>query len=106
MAKRVVVEVTDDLDGSPADEKVHFGIDGSTYEIDLTAAHASELRDTLATYVAFARRESRARPTATQVPTEVDPAAVRAWARANGIELSPRGRIPASVVESFRRAGN
>jgi len=57
MAQRVVVEVTDDLDGSPADEKVRFGLDGVTYEIDLTAAHAGELRDALATYIGFARKD-------------------------------------------------
>jgi hypothetical protein len=40
------------------------------------------------------------------VPTEVDTSAVRAWAAAHGIPVSPRGRISASVIEQFRAAGN
>ena len=38
--------------------------------------------------------------------SEVDNKAVRAWAASNGIELSTRGRIPASVLEQYRAAGN
>jgi hypothetical protein len=36
----------------------------------------------------------------------VDPAAVRAWAKGNGVEVSPRGRIKADVIEAFRAAGH
>nr|WP_244522811.1 histone-like nucleoid-structuring protein Lsr2 [Geodermatophilus africanus] len=35
-----------------------------------------------------------------------DPAAMRAWAAGQGIEVSARGRIKADVVERFRAAGN
>ena len=35
-----------------------------------------------------------------------DPAAVRAWANGQGIEVNARGRIKADVVEQFRAAGN
>ena len=35
-----------------------------------------------------------------------DPAAVRAWAAGQGIEVNARGRIKADVVEKFRAAGN
>jgi hypothetical protein len=36
----------------------------------------------------------------------VDPKAVRAWAASNKIQINDRGRIPASVVEQYRAAGN
>jgi Lsr2 len=36
----------------------------------------------------------------------VDHAAVRAWAAANGVTVSPRGRIKDEVVEAYRAAGN
>ncbi len=36
----------------------------------------------------------------------VDTAAVRAWAAANGLAVSPRGRIKDEVIEAYRAAGN
>ena len=56
MAQKVVVSLVDDLDSSEADETVEFGLDGATYEIDLSDANAAALRDRLADYVAHARR--------------------------------------------------
>ena len=56
MAQRTEIVFTDDLDGGPADETVRFGIDGTQYEIDLSKAHAGELRSVLQPYVASARR--------------------------------------------------
>jgi len=32
------------------------------------------------------------------------PAAVRAWARANGYEVGDRGRLPATMIDAYRRA--
>jgi len=40
MAQKVTVELEDDLDGSPADETVRFGLDGTEYEIDLSEKNA------------------------------------------------------------------
>ena len=42
------IVLEDDLDGSVADETVTFALDGVTYEIDLNAKNAGELRDALA----------------------------------------------------------
>jgi amphi-Trp domain-containing protein len=36
----------------------------------------------------------------------VDTAAVRAWAAANGLTVSPRGRIKDEVIQAYRAAGN
>jgi amphi-Trp domain-containing protein len=36
----------------------------------------------------------------------VDNAAVRAWAAANGVSVSPRGRIRDEVIEAYRAAGH
>jgi amphi-Trp domain-containing protein len=36
----------------------------------------------------------------------VDTAAVRAWAKANGLTVSPRGRIKDEVLRAYRAAGN
>ena len=56
MAQKVQVQLIDDLDGSDADGTVRFGLDGTEYQIDLSAGHARELRGALARYVGAARR--------------------------------------------------
>jgi len=56
VAQKVQVQLIDDLDGSEADGTVRFGLDGTEYEIDLSAGHARELRGALARYVGGARR--------------------------------------------------
>ena len=40
MARRTVVMLTDDLDGSEATETVRFGLDGRDYEVDLSKKNA------------------------------------------------------------------
>jgi Lsr2 len=118
MAQRAVIRLVDDLDDAEivdgAGETVNFALDGRRYEIDLTNDHADEMRAALARYVRAARkvggRQARVRATATgakaAVPVDYSAQAVRAWAKANKIDVSPRGRIPQSVVDRFRAAGN
>jgi nucleoid-associated protein Lsr2 len=122
MAQRTTVTLVDDLDQSEADETVEFGVDGATYEIDLSEANAAKLRDALADYVAHARRLSgRRRPgRAASRPASGSPAAarpsrrasvdreqnqaIREWARRQGMTVSERGRIPAEVTEAYNKA--
>lgn len=113
MAKQVLVSLVDDLDGSEAEESVEFGLDGVSYEIDLSADNAEELRDALAQYVEHARRSggrkrsaTRAAAKATARPATVDREqnqAIRAWARKIGYNVSDRGRIPSEVVEAYHK---
>src|SRR5512143_950605 len=58
MARRTMVELVDDLDGSPAVATVRFGYDGRDYEIELSEEHAQELDELLAPYLEHARRVS------------------------------------------------
>ena len=104
MAQRVVVQLTDDIDGKPAAETVSFGLDGRSFEIDLSERNARALRKELAPWVASARRVSR-RPKRSS-SGGVDPKAVRAWALSNGYEVSARGRIPGAIVAEYLAAGN
>lgn len=114
MAQKVLVSLVDDIDGSEADETVEFGLDGISYQIDLSSENAEELRDALAQYVEHARRaggRKRAvgRPSAKAAvarPASVDREqnqAIRAWARKNGFQVSDRGRIPSEVVEAYHK---
>ncbi|EMF52433.1 Lsr2 family protein [Streptomyces bottropensis] len=104
MAQRVVVTLSDDIDGSEAAETIAFGLDGKSYEIDLNEANAKELRRALAPYVDAGRKRSRSGKAYQQTQVAPDPAAVRAWAQANKLEVPARGRIPKRVYEAFAEA--
>ncbi|MET9943255.1 histone-like nucleoid-structuring protein Lsr2, partial [Streptomyces halstedii] len=60
MAQRVVVTLSDDIDGGTAAETVTFALDGRTYEIDLNPANAKKLRKALAPYMAAGRKQTNA----------------------------------------------
>jgi hypothetical protein len=55
MAKTVIVKLTDDIDGGDADETVHFGLDGKSYEIDVSTTNGAKLRQALEPYIQKAR---------------------------------------------------
>lgn len=106
MATETIVRLVDDMDGSEADESVIFGLDGQTYEIDLSSKHASELRDALAKYVGHARRvvgrREASAPKKISSSSDLPLAEIREWARANGYEVSDRGRIKADIVKAWQ----
>ena len=47
MAKETITRLIDDLDGGEAHETVTFGLDGWSYEIDLSTKNATKLRNAL-----------------------------------------------------------
>ncbi|GAA3766686.1 histone-like nucleoid-structuring protein Lsr2 [Salinactinospora qingdaonensis] len=109
MAQKVQVLLVDDLDGGEAEETVSFGVDGSSYEIDLSGENASKLREALAPFVNVARKA----PTKTgrgnrrqqrSTPSRERSAEIRAWAKAAGKQVNERGRIPASIVAEYEAA--
>ncbi|MGW7102686.1 histone-like nucleoid-structuring protein Lsr2 [Streptomyces sp. NPDC054838] len=104
MAQRVVVTLSDDIDGGAAEETVSFALDGKSYEIDLNPANAKKLRKSLAPYVAAGRRQARSGKAYRHTSIAPDPAAVRAWARSNDHDVPPRGRIPKRVYEAYNAA--
>jgi hypothetical protein len=106
MATRTMITLEDDLDGGPAEETVRFGLGAAEYEIDLSAVNASRFRAQLAPFIDHARRHSRGQRTRPgRTPTaRRDSAEVRAWAKEHGIEISERGRLPASVTEQYEAA--
>jgi hypothetical protein len=106
MAQRMEIQFIDDIDGGPADTTVSFGIDGTAYEIDLSAAHAEEFRSALQPYLAAARKVggSARRASRSARSGRPSPSAVREWAKAEGIKVSDRGRVPAELVVRFQEA--
>lgn len=106
MATQTNITLIDDIDGTEAVDTIQFAVGSATYELDLNEKHLTSFNKALATYIAAARRLNvRGKPTKN---TKVGPSssAVRAWAEANGIDVSPRGRIPGSVIEQYEAAGN
>ena len=118
MAQHVNVKFVDDLDGSDAAGTVLFGLDGTTYEIDLSDDNAAKLRDSLAVFVGAARtsggvaatggrRTPKMTTSSVRRPQPLAPeqtAAIRSWARRNGHQVSDRGRISKTVVDAFQAA--
>jgi hypothetical protein len=108
MAQKVTVALEDDLDGGPAEETVRFGLDGSHYEIDLSAKNATAFRRQLAPFIGHARKAGRGprRRAGRSASSRERSGGVRAWAKDQGIAVSDRGRIPAGVVEQYQAATN
>lgn len=108
MVQKVSVVLVDDLDGSEASETVTFGLDGATYEIDLSSGNAEKLRSDLASWVGVARRASGRRAStgsrARGRARNSDAAQIRAWATDNGYTVSERGRIPAEIRSAYEAA--
>jgi hypothetical protein len=122
MAQRTFTQLVDDLDQTEIaegkGESVEFALRGATYRIDLKRANVTKFDKALAPFVAAAtpiarptkvkpatastrRRTGRAKNTGKAANTT---AAIREWAAANGHDVSPRGRIAASVQQAYDAA--
>ncbi len=110
MAQKVQTLFIDDIDGGEAEGTVRFGLDGTEYVIDLSAKNAEALRSALARYVEAARRapsSTTRRPGRNGRRTSasgLNTTEVREWAKAQGIEVKDRGRVPAELVVKFKAA--
>jgi Lsr2 len=108
VARREVVELMDDLDGSriPQGEgqTIHFTLDGRALEIDLNKKNADKLRNTLRPVSPPAGEEASPQ-TADDVRVTGSLGSttpiIRRWAEANKVELPQRGRIPQRIIEQF-----
>lgn len=115
MAQQITTRLVDDLDGTEAVETIAFGIDGKTYEIDLSSANAGKLRGVLEKYIGGARKQSGGRrghlsvysggkssaPSARSDREQNQ--AIREWAQKRGLKVSDRGRISAEVLDAYHR---
>ena len=105
--------MTDDLDGSDDDvSTVQFALDGTSFEIDLSAANEARLREKLARFVDAASPvkqpkavpAKRAKKSVPVASTKEQTPAIREWAKAAGFAVSSRGRIAKTVQEAFDAA--
>jgi nucleoid-associated protein Lsr2 len=108
MAQKIHIVLEDDLDGSEATQTVTFGLDGTSYEIDLNDKNADKLRNALAAYIGHGRKVGAAprrgaRKSASSIggPSAKE---IRDWARENGHDVPERGRVSAEVRSAYDAA--
>ncbi len=105
MAQKTQILYVDDIDGSEAEGTLRFGYSGAEYEIDLNRQHADEFANAIGPYLEAARKVSARRPSrGTARPVRHNQSDVREWARAQGLKVSDRGRIPAEVMNQYEAA--
>ena len=115
MAKTVITQITDDLDGSNGAETVTFGYRGTDYEIDLGRRNSSAFDKAMKPYVDAARKValrggsrrgsgSGRNGRSGRSHSGADLASIRTWARENGYAVSDRGRISAEVMDAYNAA--
>jgi hypothetical protein len=113
MARKETVVTLDDLSGASGAKLKKFGLDGVSYEIDLTDDNARQLDEALAEYVSAARKaiDTPATRSAARKADAAELAAnreknrqIKQWARENGYSVSDRGRIPVNVLAAWKDA--
>jgi hypothetical protein len=110
MARKTLIQLTDDIDGTPiADGEgrtITFSLNDTTYEIDLSDAHLAELHEALTPYTTAGRRTGR-KSNGAAGATKTDKAElmkIREWARQNGHEVSDRGRVSSTIRDAYDAA--
>jgi len=119
MAQRTQVLLTCDVHDGAAEavETVLYTVEGQSYECDLCDGHLTEFRDAMEIWSSHSRQAGRRRtgPTkgrtakpsrrtrsrADDAPSTAD---VRGWARAEGMAVSARGRVPAELHAAYQAA--
>lgn len=115
MARREITQYFDDLDNSPLEDSevniINFSVDGSHYVLDLSEKNAAAFRAALEPWIAAAQvapapQKAPARQTlASSAAQRERSRAIREWARDNGFKVSDRGKISASVLDAYEKAG-
>lgn len=107
MARKVHVQLIDDISGEEAQESVRFALDGVEYEIDLAEENAVGLRKALGPYIAHGRRirgSSAGQKSMAATSSREQTQRIREWAAANGYNPSARGRISQDIMKAYEEA--
>ncbi|OZC43499.1 hypothetical protein CH286_24490 [Rhodococcus sp. WWJCD1] len=113
MARKVYVQLVDDIDEEPIEsggEHITYSVNGVSYEIDLSDKNAKEFHRKLDYYIEHStkvggKRTKKSSTSATGAKRDANQTkAIREWAKANGHNISARGRIPAEVEQAFDAA--
>ena len=114
MARHFVL--VDDLDGSEGAETITYSVNGQDYEIDLSEDNAEKFHDALEPYIQKSREVRRQADTARRGRGDGrrrsgggssgrdDIPQIRAWAEAQGMDVSARGRIKKEILDAYDKA--
>lgn len=109
MATRTVLLRVSDLSGDDLGDggsTINFSVGSDQYTIDLSDKETGAFYDALAPYTQAATKVGGRGVKRSGSKNDYDAKTVRKWAEANKIEVPARGRIPQSVVDQFKEAGN
>lgn len=118
MAKTTLVVTKDDWTGDVIEptqiapkQVTTFTFNGREYSLDLSMASANELHAALAPWMDKASdvnvvgRRTRPSKTGTEPAPETsteERTRIREWARHNGFDIGPRGRIPDAIIQAYQ----
>ena len=95
---------------------IHLAVDGTHYEIDLSAQNIAEFKSAIGGFIESARkvkssrsnngRRARSAGAGRGRQFRGQTRAVRQWARQHGHNIGSRGRIPASTQQAFDRGAH
>lgn len=107
MAEKLTL--VDDFDGDEEGvTRRYFSFDNVDYEIDLSEANYKKFAGSLKRYIEFGRKRGAGKKMVTRTHIKaiagVDNDTIREWARANGHEVSDKGRIRKDVMDAFNAA--
>lgn len=105
MATRMM-RVCDVCDSPATGDSLRFGWGSSFYETDLCDAHSQEMAEVVERVLQNARRlgagtTTPSTPAPVVRPPRFDTKDVRAWAKTQGIEVNPKGRVPESLIQQY-----
>ncbi|MET9500102.1 Lsr2 family protein [Streptomyces sp. NPDC006552] len=111
MTQKTIVIYTDDLTNKESEEvSTHrFSLNGVNYEIDLTPESYDKLADALGPFIKAGRKAGRVKGGSAKARGRAgsDGASaeeIRSWAKAQGIEINERGRVPSGIREQYEVA--
>lgn len=104
-----VVNLIDDMDGTPADTTINFAVGPNQYTIDLSAENAASFKAALAPYIESGRRVTATRkprkPRSAEDRAKRERAAkIRKWAEEKGYPTSAQGRLSSTVIAAYEAA--
>lgn len=104
MAQKILVELLDDIDGSPAVETFEFTHNGVTYVADFNQKHYDEYTQMFEYLTSIARvvKGKKRAPYGSKkgvTPVVGKTQEMREWLRAAGHSVKDRGRVPAHLVK-------
>lgn len=106
MAKKVTVELVDDITGESGATTTQFSLDGIDYDIDLNPSNEQKLRAVLAPWISKSRQTANGGGHGSATRTDGscgrhDLHHIRVWAMANNVKIPARGKMPTAVIAAY-----